>query len=141
MDDKPCVFCEIARGSERENVVFEDEKTIAFLDKIPVYHGHCIIIPKEHYETLMDLPDDVTLALFKNTKRLSKAVMTAMEADGILNIINNIVSQSIPHLHVHVMPRKRGDGLKGFMWPRRPYKDEAEKLETARKIKEAMKGL
>ncbi len=141
MDEKTCVFCGIVNGKEKGDIVFEDEKTIAFLDKTPIYHGHCIIIPKKHYETIMDLPDDMTLALFKNTEKLSKAVMMAMGADGILNIVNNIVSQSIPHLHVHIIPRKRGDGLKGFMWPRKPYKDETEKLETAKKIREAIKKL
>src|ERR1051325_9414178 len=116
-----CPFCGITT-----NVVFEDEVSLAFLDHRPLFPGHSLLIPKIHYETLTDLSPDLIEPLFSNAQRLAKAVEKAMDADGSFVAINNRVSQSVPHLHIHIVPRKRKDGLKGFFWPRYPYKDENE---------------
>ena len=121
-----CLFCKIAQGKVPARLVFEDEISLAFLDHRPVFSGHCLLIPKLHYETLGDLPTELIGPFFKNAQLLARAVETAMEAHGTFVAMNNRVSQSVPHLHVHIVPRRRKDGLKGFFWPRYPYKsDEA----------------
>ena len=119
-----CTFCGIVRGETPTNVVFEDEVSIAFLDHRPLFPGHCILIPRAHYQTLVDLPTDLIAPLFANTQLLAKGVEQAMEAEGTFVAINNRVSQSVPHFHIHIVPRRRKDGLKGFFWPRQPYKDK-----------------
>lgn len=116
-----CAFCAIAAGSDRDAVVFEDQQTLAFLDNRPLFPGHCLLIPKAHYEVLPDLPDELLAPLFRNARLLARAVERAMAAEGSFVAINNRVSQSVPHLHVHVVPRRRKDGLRGFFWPRRKY--------------------
>jgi len=105
-------------------VVFEDEVSIAFLDHRPLFPGHCILIPKAHYQTFVDLPTDLIAPLFANAQLLAKGVEQAMEAEGTFVAINNRVSQSVPHFHIHIVPRRRKDGLKGFFWPRQLYKDK-----------------
>ena len=110
-------------------MVFEDEISLAFLDHRPVFPGHCLLIPKNHYETLTDLPEDLIGPFFKNAQLLSRAVESAMEAHGTFVAMNNRVSQSVPHLHTHIVPRRRKDGLKGFFWPRQPYQSD-EEVET-----------
>ena len=100
--------------------------SLAFLDHRPVFPGHCLLIPKHHHETLADLPDDLVAPLFRNAQLVSRAIESALEAHGTFVAINNRVSQSVPHLHVHIVPRRRKDGLKGFFWPRQPYKNEEE---------------
>jgi histidine triad (HIT) family protein len=107
-------------------LVFEDEISLAFLDHRPVFPGHCLLIPKKHYETLTDLPENLVGPFFRNVQLLSRAVESAMEAHGTFVAMNNRVSQSVPHLHTHIVPRRRKDGLKGFFWPRYPYKSENE---------------
>jgi histidine triad (HIT) family protein len=119
-----CLFCQIVRGDVAALKVFEDETSIAFLDHRPVFPGHCLLIPKAHFETLADLPANLVGPLFQNAQLLSRAVESAMEAHGTFVAMNNRVSQSVPHFHVHVVPRRRKDGLRGFFWPRYPYKDE-----------------
>jgi len=119
-----CTFCGIVRGETPANVVFEDEVSIAFLDHRPLFPGHCILIPKAHYQTFVDLPTDVIAPLFANAQLLAKGVEQAMEAEGTFVAINNRVSQSVPHFHIHIVPRRRKDGLKGFFWPRQLYKDK-----------------
>ena len=105
-------------------MVFEDEVSIAFLDHRPLFPGHCILIPKAHYQTFVDLPTDLITPLFANAQLLAKGVEQTMEAEGTFVAINNRVSQSVPHFHIHIVPRRRKDGLKGFFWPRQLYKDK-----------------
>jgi histidine triad (HIT) family protein len=105
-------------------IVFEDDSTLAFLDNRPLFHGHMLVVPKEHYETLSDLPSNLVDPFFKNVQLLSGVVQVAMEAEGTFVAMNNRVSQSVPHLHAHVVPRRKKDGLKGFFWPRTKYSDE-----------------
>ena len=121
-----CLFCRIARREVSARIVFEDEISLAFLDHRPVFPGHCLLIPKEHYETLSDLPANLIGPFFKNAQLLAGAVETAMEAHGTFVGMNNRVSQSVPHFHVHIIPRRRKDGLRGFFWPRYPYKSDDE---------------
>ena len=121
-----CAFCRIVKRQVAARIVFEDEMSLAFLDHRPVFPGHCLLIPKDHYETLTDLPGDLTGPFFKNAQLLARAVESAMEAEGTFVAMNNRVSQSVPHLHVHLVPRRRKDGLKGFFWPRHPYPAEAD---------------
>jgi histidine triad (HIT) family protein len=136
-----CLFCGIVAGDVAAATVFEDERTLAFLDHRPVFPGHCLLIPKQHFETLTDLPADLVGPLFGNVKLLAEAVERAMDADGSFVAINNRVSQSVPHLHVHIVPRRKKDGLRGFFWPRGKY-DSAEEMERVRQsVRAAIAGL
>jgi histidine triad (HIT) family protein len=125
-----CLFCEIIKGEVSASVVFEDDTCLAFLDHRPLFHGHCLLVPKTHFETLSDLPADLVLPLFNNVQLLVRAVERALDAEGSFVAMNNRVSQSVPHLHVHIVPRRRKDGLKGFFWPRTKYANESEMLEV-----------
>ena len=116
-----CIFCRVASRAVDGLIVYEDEQTLAFLDHRPLFPGHCLLIPRTHYETLSDLPPAQIEPLFSAAQRLARAVETGMRADGSFVAINNRVSQSVPHLHIHVVPRRRKDGLRGFFWPRIPY--------------------
>jgi histidine triad (HIT) family protein len=116
-----CKFCEIASHSV---IVFQDSISLGFLDHRPLFPGHVLLIPKEHYETLADLPASLIGPFFSNVQRLAVAVERGMHAEGTFVAINNGVSQSVPHLHVHIVPRKKGDGLRGFFWPRQKYQDD-----------------
>ena len=136
--DHSCTFCQIAHGELEAEIVFEDDVSLAFLDNRPLFPGHSLLIPREHHETLWDLPDELVDPLFKNARMLSSAIREAMEAQGAFVAINNIVSQSVPHLHVHLAPRNRKDGLRGFFWPRRKYKDDKHAAETAKLIRAAV---
>ena len=129
-----CVFCAIASKKTEVAIVFEDERTLAFLDRAPLFFGHTLLIPKIHVVTLWDLPEDEVGAFFVCAQRLSRAVERAMSADGIFVAINNKVSQSVPHLHLHIVPRKKKDGLRGFFWPRQKYEREEKLLEVQRAI-------
>jgi len=119
-----CVFCRIVAGEVPAHVVLEEEQVMAFLDARPVFPGHCLLVPREHHETLTDLPPDLIAPVFTAAQRLAGAVESGMGADGTFVAINNRVSQSVPHLHVHVVPRRRKDGLRGFFWPRQKYESE-----------------
>jgi histidine triad (HIT) family protein len=121
-----CRFCEIVAGEAEASIVFEDEQSMAFLDSRPLFPGHCLLIPKAHYETLSDLPEELVSVLFLNVRRLAGVVQDAMNAEGTFVAINNIVSQSVPHFHVHIVPRRRKDGLRGFFWPRGKYENAEE---------------
>ena len=134
-----CRFCAIAAGDEHANVVFEDERFLAFLDHRPLFPGHSLLIPREHHETIWDLPDDLVGPLFRDAKSLSVAIRSAMESQGAFIALNNVVSQSVPHLHVHLVPRNRKDGLRGFFWPRRKYDSEEHMRETAAAIRVVLK--
>jgi histidine triad (HIT) family protein len=103
----------------------EDDVTLAFLDHRPLFPGHCLLVPKTHYDTLLDLPATLFTPLMANAQLLARAVERGLEAHGSFVAINNRISQSVPHIHIHVVPRRRKDGLRGFFWPRLPYKDAA----------------
>ena len=118
-----CVFCEIVAGRLRAQRVLEDERFVAFLDRRPVQKGHVLLVPREHVVTLPDLPAELRDPFLAHAQRLATAVVEVLGAQGSFVAVNNVVSQSVPHLHLHVVPRSRGDGLKGFFWPRHAYKD------------------
>jgi histidine triad (HIT) family protein len=126
-----CAFCRVVAGDEPGSIVFEDEVSVAFLDNRPLFPGHSLLVPREHHETLWDLPPDLIGPLFTNATLLSQAVREAMGSQGAFVAANNVVSQSVPHFHVHVVPRNRKDGLRGFFWPRRKYESEDHLAETA----------
>lgn len=121
-----CPFCTIIRGETPACMVFEDEDVIAFLDRRPLFPGHLLLVPRDHHETLVALPESLVAPLFLRARLLARAVEEALEAQGSFVAMNNRVSQSVPHLHIHIVPRRRGDGLKGFFWPRNKYSDESE---------------
>jgi len=125
-----CLFCRIASGEVAALRVLEDPDCVAFLDHRPLFPGHVLLIPRTHVATLTDLPDALLAPLMRRTRELARAVEEAMGAEGAFVAVNHKVSQSVPHLHVHVVPRRRGDGLKGFFWPRHPYRDAAHAEET-----------
>jgi histidine triad (HIT) family protein len=131
--DESCAFCKILLGKANAHRVFEDDYTMTFLDHRPLFPGHCLLIPRTHVETLADLPDSSIAPIFSSVQRLARAVEEAMRAEGTFVAINNRVSQSVPHFHAHIVPRRKGDGLKGFFWPRRKYgsPEEIQKVLTA----------
>ena len=138
MDDK-CLFCRIVSGEVPATIVYEDDDAIAFLDHRPLFPGHSLLVPRAHVETLGDLPIELVAPFFEAAQLLARAVELAMEAEGTFVAMNNRVSQSVPHLHVHVVPRRRKDGLKGFFWPRTKYKSEEEMEAVRKKISAALK--
>jgi histidine triad (HIT) family protein len=119
-----CPFCQIVAGAASAHVVFADPISLAFLDNRPLFPGHCLLITKQHYATLYDIPPDVIGPLFLDARTLAQAVQRAMHADGTFVAMNNVVSQSVPHFHIHIVPRNRGDGLRGFFWPRHKLVDD-----------------
>jgi histidine triad (HIT) family protein len=121
-------------------VILDDDVAIAFLDHRPVFKGHTLLAPRGHVETLADLPGDLVGAFFARAKLLASAVERALDADGTFVAINNKVSQSVPHLHVHVVPRRRKDGLRGFFWPRTRYSDDEERAAYAARIVHAVES-
>jgi len=131
-----CRFCEIA--AHANYVVFEDAISTAFLDYRPLFMGHTLLIPKSHYETLADLPVELVGPFFANVQLLTRAVEQAMEAEGSFVAMNNQVSQSVPHLHVHIVPRRKKDGLRGFFWPRQAHPDEGQLRAAQAAIREAL---
>jgi histidine triad (HIT) family protein len=136
-----CLFCRIVSAEVTAVVVYEDENSFAFLDHRPLFPGHTLLLPRQHVETLGDLPPELIDSYFTAAQLLSRAVEKAMDAEGTFVAMNNRVSQSVPHLHVHVVPRRKKDGLKGFFWPRTKYKDDEEMEEVRSKIAAAVKQL
>jgi histidine triad (HIT) family protein len=136
-----CLFCKIVSSEISSLLVFEDEISLAFLDYRPVFPGHTLLVPKSHYETLADLSSDLIGAFFANAQLLARAVELSVAAEGTFVAINNRVSQSVPHLHVHIVPRRRKDGLKGFFWPRHPYKNETDAVEIQSAMRNAVAKL
>src|SRR6185437_4992162 len=135
-----CVFCDIVAGSVPAYAVYSSESVLAFLDHRPLLPGHVLVVPRTHYPVLADVPSDEVGPLFLAVKRLASAVESAMRADGSFVAVNIKISQSVPHLHVHVVPRRKGDGLFGktFQWMRHPYPSEAAIRETQAAIKRAL---
>lgn len=136
-----CVFCEIVAGRLPAHVVLDDEVAMGFLDVRPLFPGHTLVVPREHHVTLTDLPTDQVAAFFERVQRVTQAVEAEMEAAGSFVAMNNIVSQSVLHLHVHVVPRNRKDGLKGFFWPRTRYADDAEAAGVATRLRSTLEAL
>jgi histidine triad (HIT) family protein len=130
-----CAFCRVLAGDEPGSIVFEDEISIAFLDNRPLFPGHSLLVPREHFETLWDLPAELIGPLFTNAQMLSLAIRDAMKAQGAFVAANNVVSQSVPHFHIHLVPRNRKDGLRGFFWPRRKYESDEHLAETAELVR------
>lgn len=140
---KACVFCAVVRGETEAWKVWEDELTLAFLDHRPLFHGHCLLVPRTHVETLPDLPEGLVAPLFGAARLLARAVEEGLGADGSFVAINNRISQSVPHLHIHVVPRRKGDGLfsQNLVWKRIPYRSEADRRAVQEKIREAVERL
>jgi histidine triad (HIT) family protein len=136
-----CLFCRIISGQVDSYIVLEDDLCVAFLDHRPLFPGHCLLVPKTHYETLPDVPAALIAPLFHNAQLLSRAVEQSRGAEGSFVAINNRVSQSVPHLHIHVVPRRKGDGLKGFFWPRHPYPDAQAMTDTRESLRAAIDRL
>ena len=129
-----CKFCQIIAGEIPAHFVLDTDEVVAFLDHRPLFRGHTLVLPRGHVETLADLPPDRVGPFFLQVQRVEAAVRTAMEAPGSFVAQNNVVSQSVPHLHVHVVPRRRKDGLRGFFWPRTRYASDAEMAAVAARI-------
>lgn len=136
-----CIFCQIAAGQIAAQTVYEDDESIAFLDIHPLFPGHVLLCPREHYETLTDLPTSMCGPIMTKTQLLARAVETALAAEGTFIAVNNRVSQTVPHLHIHVVPRRRRDGLKGFFWPRTPYRDDAARAAVCDAIRQEVQRL
>jgi histidine triad (HIT) family protein len=133
-----CKFCQIIAGEIPAHFVLDTDEVVAFLDHRPLFPGHTLVLPRGHVETLADLPPDEVGPFFRQVQRVEVAVRTAMEAEGSFVAENNVVSQSVPHLHVHVVPRRRKDGLRGFFWPRTKYAGDAEMAAVAARISEQL---
>jgi histidine triad (HIT) family protein len=138
MPEASCKFCQIVAGELANYVVFEDEISLAFLDNRPLFIGHTLLVPKGHVETLDDLPSEMIGPFFTNVQLLARAVERGLEAEGSFVAINNRVSQSVQHLHVHIVPRRKKDGLRGFFWPRQAHPDEAELRQAQAAIRRAL---
>ena len=131
------MFCQIVAHMLPAAVVFEDDDFVAFLDRRPLFPGHVLVVPRDHHETLADLPDGLVGPLFLRVASLQRALEEGLAASGAFVAANNRVSQSVPHLHVHVVPRAKGDGLRGFFWPRQHYLDDTDMAAVAARIASA----
>lgn len=136
-----CLFCAIVKDPARCVRVFEDANTFVFLDHRPLFPGHCLLVTKEHVPTLAELPASLIQAVFTNVRMVTVAVQSAMNAEGTFVAINNVVSQSVPHFHVHIVPRRKGDGLRGFFWPRGKYDSEEQAVAVADAIQKEIERL
>ncbi|HEY3592723.1 MAG TPA: HIT family protein [Polyangiaceae bacterium] len=133
-----CLFCKVARGDVATHMVAESPSFLVFLDHRPLFRGHCLVIPRGHYETIDDLPEPLVGGVFLEVQRVSRALTRALGADGTFVAMNNRVSQSVPHVHAHVVPRRKKDGLKGFFWPRESYESDEAAAATAAAIRAAL---
>jgi histidine triad (HIT) family protein len=133
-----CIFCRIIRGDMVSSEVYGDGAVLVFLDHRPLFPGHCLVVPRTHVETLVDLPPAEVAPLFSAVQRVAAAVESGLGAEGTFIAINNRISQSVPHLHVHVVPRRKKDGLKGFFWPRHTYAGKDEMARVAEAIRQAI---
>jgi len=134
-----CVFCAVVAGTTPAFRVHDSPEAVAFLDTRPVFKGHVLVVPRTHVEVLTDLPADALAPFFGAVQRLAGAVQDGLGAQGTFVAMNNRVSQSVPHLHVHVVPRTRGDGLRGFFWPRTRYDSDAEAAGYAARVAAALR--
>lgn len=134
----PCLFCDIAAGDVPAHTVLATDDFVAFLDARPVFKGHALLVPRAHVVTLPDLPDELRDGFLACAQRLATAMVEALGAQGSFVAMNNVVSQSVPHLHCHVVPRTKGDGLRGFFWPRTKYADEAEAARYAERLTDGL---
>jgi histidine triad (HIT) family protein len=143
MPSRPCPFCEIVAGRRPAHIVLDDDVAVAFLDARPLFPGHTLLVPREHLETLADLPGPLVGPYFARAQRLAAAMESpdGLGAAGSFVAINNRISQSVPHLHTHVVPRNPKDGLRGFFWPRGRYADDGEAAGVAAKLRAALSGL
>jgi histidine triad (HIT) family protein len=132
------VFCDIVAGLAPAQVVLADDEVVAFLDARPVFKGHVLVMPQAHAQTLADLPVDSVGPFFQRVQRVSAVMPSALGCQGTFVACNNVVSQSVPHLHVHVVPRTKGDGLRGFFWPRGRYASDDEAAEYAGRLRAAL---
>lgn len=132
-----CVFCRIVAGEEEGDVVLDEEDFVGFLDRRPVFKGHTLLVPREHVVTLPDLPARLRDGFLEAAQRLATAMVEGLGAQGSFVAINNVVSQSVAHLHCHVVPRTKGDGLRGFFWPRTKY-DDGEAATYAARLREVL---
>jgi len=136
--DEACIFCSIVSGEVTADLVLETDEMVAFLDRRPVFKGHVLLVPRRHVVTLPDLPGDLRDPFLAAGQRLATAMVEGLGAQGSFVAVNNTVSQSVPHLHLHVVPRTKGDGLRGFFWPRHKYADDAERGEYADRVRAAL---
>ena len=135
-----CLFCQIVNGEVAAEIVLDEEHVVGFLDFRPVFKGHTLLVPREHLDTLIDLPESLVVPLFTTSQRLAAVMTSALGAQGTFVAMNNVVSQSVPHLHVHVVPRTKGDGLRGFFWPRTKYED-GEAAEFGGRLRSGLRDL
>ena len=138
--DPTCTFCRVVAGDLDAAVVSSTGPAVAFLDHRPLFEGHTLVVPRPHVATLRDLPPELLAPYFAEVQRVAAAVQDAMEATGTFVAANNVVSQSVPHLHFHVVPRRRKDGLRGFFWPRTRYADPARMEEVAERIRGSLQS-
>jgi histidine triad (HIT) family protein len=138
MRDPDCVFCSIVACDVQAELVLESDDFVAFLDQRPVFKGHVLLVPRDHVETLPDLPAELRDGFLAAAQRLAAAAVEGLGAQGSFVAMNNVVSQSVPHLHMHVVPRTKGDGLRGFFWPRTKYADAAERASYAERIRSVL---
>ncbi|QKG26046.1 histidine triad (HIT) protein [Actinomadura verrucosospora] len=135
---RSCVFCEIVKGERPAHIVLDTPDALAFLDARPLFKGHTLLVPRTHYETLPDLPAELLAPYFGHAQRLAAAMESVLGAAGSFVAMNNRISQSVPHLHVHVVPRNPKDGLRGFFWPRHKYDSDAEAADYAARLSAAL---
>ena len=140
MRDPDCVFCSIVAAETEAELVLEEESFVAFLDQRPVFKGHVLLVPRDHVVTLVDLPAELRDGFLAAAQRLATAVVEGLGAQGSFVAMNNVVSQSVPHLHLHVVPRTKGDGLRGFFWPRTKYADDADAADHASRLRVAVEA-
>lgn len=131
-----CVFCRVVESGDE--LIMRDGPVAAFLDHRPVFHGHVLIVPVEHVDTLAELPAELMVPMLHTAQRFMRALAEVVGAQGTFVAMNNVVSQSVPHLHLHVVPRRRGDGLRGFFWPRHPYDDDDQRRSLRDRLKAAI---
>ena len=133
-----CLFCQIVSGEVEAEIVLEEELVVGFLDTRPVFKGHTLLVPRTHLETFLDVPESLMTPFFTTAQRVAAVMTSALGAQGSFVAMNNVVSQSVPHWHLHVVPRTKGDGLRGFFWPRTKYKD-GEAAEYGQRLREALR--
>jgi len=133
-----CLFCGIIAGTTPATIVLETDDVVGFLDVRPVFKGHVLLVPREHVVTLPDLPSGLRDGFLEASQRLATAVVEGLGAQGSFVAMNNVVSQSVPHLHLHVVPRTKGDGLRGFFWPRTKYADPTERASYGERLRAAL---